>query len=177
MLTKLRNFDFRPLSSPDLTYSTRTHIPNERKLQFLAAILHYNFHVASVIRYCGNNYTNSHINVPYLVSKLQHIVPSSILTYIQRALTVGPPSFINGHNPRSTFLEYQKYGNHSTINQNPKLVAKAIIKEDKYNFFIPLPSWMTKNLYHMHLSLEGLVIKPGKTDRLVFDATFKIHPL
>jgi len=56
------------------------------------------------------------------------------------------------------------------------LVAKALVKEDKYNFFIPLPSWMTKFLYNMHLSPEGLVIKPGKADRLVFDATFKINP-
>ena len=35
---------------------------------------------------------------------------------------------------------------------------------------------MTRFFYHLHLSPEGLVIKPGKSDRLVFDATFKIHP-
>jgi len=176
MLTNLREYDFRPLSSPDPTYSTRTTIPNTRKLQFMAATLHYNFHIASVIRYCGHNYTNSHIQIPQLISKIKHIIPKSLLQYITRALTIGAPSFINAHNPRSNFLDYYTYGNHSTIQQNPQLVAKALVKEDRYNFFIPLPSWMCRFLYNMHLSPEGLVIKPGKTDRLVFDATFQIYP-
>jgi len=112
-----------------------------------------------------------------LITKIKHRIPHHIPQYITRALTVGAPSFINAHNPRSNFLAYdQKYGNHSTINLNPQLVAKALVKEDNYNLFIPLPSWMTKFLYHMHLSPEGLVIKPDKADRLVFDAIFKINP-
>jgi len=174
-LTKqLQSYDFRPLSKIDPDFATRSSIPMDRKMQFTAALLHYNFHAASVIRFCGNNYTNTHIDLQQLRANLQNIVPDNIICYVIRALTVGAPSFINGHNSRKNFLDYYRYGNHHTITKNPSLVAKALIKEDKYNFFLPFPSWVVRFLYHLHLSPEGLVVKPGKTDRLVFDATFKI---
>jgi len=147
----------------------------DRKMQFTAALLHYNFHAASVIRFCGNNYTNMHINTSQLRKTLHNIVPPNIITYVLKALTIGAPSFINGHSSRENFLDYYHYGNHNTITNNPALVAKALVKEDTYNFFLPFPSWVVRFLYHLHLSPEGLVVKPGKTDRLVFDATFKIH--
>ena len=175
-MKKLQHLDFRPLSSIDEKFAARTTIPFTRTRQFMAAILHYNFHVGSLIRYCGNNYTNAHIDVPTLIDKIKHIVPTNILNYVENRLTIGAPSFIRGHNTRSNFLDYYRYGNHTTIEKNQKLVAKALIKEDKYNFFLPFPSWMTRFFYHLDLSPEGLVIKPGKADRLVFDATFKIHP-
>ena len=174
--TTLQNFDFRPLSKYNTNFQSQTSISSTRTRQFMAAILHYNFHVGSVIRYCGNNYTNEHINVKQLLQKIKNIVPSRILEYVQQRLTIGAPSLIKGHNPRTNFLQYYAYGNHTTITKNPALVAKALIKEDKHNFFLPFPSWMTRFFYHLHLSPEGLVIKPGKSDRLVFDATFKIHP-
>ena len=175
-IKKLQYLDFRPLSSIDEKFASRTDIPTTRTRQFMAAILHYNFHVGSLVRYCGNNYTNAHIDVPNLIQKIKNIVPTNILHYVEKRLTIGAPSFIRGHNTRSNFLDYYQYGNHTTIDKNQKLVAKALIKEDKYNFFLPFPSWMTRFFYNLHLSPEGLVIKPGKTDRLVFDATFKINP-
>jgi len=119
----------------------------------------------------GSTFTNL-----FLTLKIKNIVPSHILEYVQQRLTIGASSLIRGHNPRTNFLHYYTYGNHTTITTNPVLVAKALIKEDKHNFFLPFPSWMNRFFYHLHLSPESLVIKPGKSDRLVFDASFKINP-
>jgi len=35
---------------------------------------------------------------------------------------------------------------------------------------------MSRFLYHFHLSPEGIIIKEGKKDRIIFDASFLIHP-
>ena len=138
--TILQNFDFSPLSEYNTNFQLQTSISSTRTRQFMAAILHYNFHVGSVIRYCGKNYTNEHINIKNLIQKIKNIVPFHILEYVRQRLTVGAPSLIKGHNPRKKFLQYYTYGNHTTITKNPALVAKALIKEDKHNFFLPFPS-------------------------------------
>jgi len=111
-INKLKYLDFRPLSSIDENFSSSTTIPVPQTRQIVSAILHNNFHVGSVIRYCGNNYTSAHIDVPQLNQKIQHIVPTHILKYVEESLTIGAPSFIRGHNTRTNFLEYFKYGNH-----------------------------------------------------------------
>jgi len=87
-MKNLQYLDFRPLSSIDENFATRTTIPFTRTRQFMAAILHYNFHVGSLIRYCGNNYTNAHIDVPNLIQKIKNIVPTNILNYVEKRLTI-----------------------------------------------------------------------------------------
>jgi len=171
----LKNLDFRPLSSFNLDYDSQKSIPFVRRMQFLACILHYNFHAGSVFRYLGNNHTNAHINPDQLFKELQNIVPPDINSYLHRALKIGAPSKINGHSPRHNFLNYLQYGNHKSITMNTPLVSKALNKEDKHNFVMHFPAWIARFVYNLHLSPEGILVKPNKNDRIVFDASFKIN--
>ena len=52
---------------------------------------------------------------------------------------------------------------------------KAMNKEDRNQFLIPLPSWLTRFIRHLHITPQGLVIKPGKNDRLIWDGSFIPH--
>ena len=171
----LKYLDFRPLSSFNLDYDLQKSIPFDRRMQFLACILHYNFHPGSVFRYLGNNHTNAHINPDQLFKELQNIVPPEINAYLHRALKIGAPSKINGHSPRNNFLNYLHYGNHKSITMNTPLVSKALNKEDKHNFVMHFPAWIARFIYNLHLSPEGILVKPNKNDRIVFDASFKIN--
>jgi len=45
-------------------------------------------------------------------------------------------------------------------------------KEDRNQFLIPLPSWITRFIKHLHLTSQGLLTKPGKSDRLISDGSF-----
>ena len=47
-------------------------------------------------------------------------------------------------------------------------------KENKHNYLLPLPCWLARFIQNLHLTPQGLVIKPGKNDRLVFDASHLI---
>jgi len=164
------------LSTINTDYRDQTEIPLLRKQKFIAAILHYNFRLSTIVRFLGNNYTNGHIHPATLARRLRHKVPDDIIEYVIRALKVGAPTKISGHSTNKNFWEYKRYGNHASILSNPDLVERALNKEERNNYAFPLPSWMARFLYHFHLSPEGIITKEGKKDRIIFDASFKIHP-
>ena len=174
-ISRFKTLDFRPLSCPNRDYASQKTIPFIKRMRFLACILHYNFHAGSVFRFLKNNHTNAHINSKKLYNELTGIVPPHINKYLYRALNTGAPSKINAHSSRKNFLDYLKYGNHKSIDINSPLVAKALNKEDKYDFVMHFPAWIARFVHNLHLSPEGILIKPNKNDRIVFDASFKIH--
>eukprot|EP00957_Ditylum_brightwellii_P156554 11915331-Ditylum_brightwellii.AAC.1 len=51
-------------------------------------------------------------------------------------------------------------------------VRKVINKEDSNCYLIPIPCWMMRFIPHMHVTPQGLIIKPVENDRLVFDDKF-----
>jgi hypothetical protein len=65
-----------------------------------------------------------------------------------------------------------KYGNHKSIQKNLKKTMKTMNKEDRNQFLIPLPNWLTRFINHLHITPQGLLEKKGKNDRLVWDGSF-----
>jgi len=54
-------------------------------------------------------------------------------------------------------------------------VSKSLNKEERNNYTIPLPAWYARFIPHIHISPEGIIIKEGKKDRIIFDASFHVH--
>ena len=48
-------------------------------------------------------------------------------------------------------------------------------KENKHAYVMPFPSWIVRFIPNLHLTPQGLVIKPGKNDRLFFDGSHLIN--
>ena len=49
---------------------------------------------------------------------------------------------------------------------------KAINKEKRNQYLIPLPNWVSRFITNMHLTPQGLLTKKGKNDRLIWDGSF-----
>ena len=79
---------------------------------------------------------------------------------------------MNTSSSHQFFLDFFRYGNHSSILKNIDKTTKAMNKEDKNQFLIPLPSWTARFIRHLHLTPQGLLTKPGKSDRLIWDGSF-----
>eukprot|EP00957_Ditylum_brightwellii_P069616 5287842-Ditylum_brightwellii.AAC.1 len=47
-------------------------------------------------------------------------------------------------------------------------------KEDWNCYLVPFPCWMVRFIPHIHVTPQGLIVKPGKNDRLVFDGSIKL---
>jgi len=173
---RLRHIDFRSLSTINTDYAQQSTIPLRRRQLFLAAACHYDFHVPTLIQFLGQNYTNAHLDPHLIASKLKGIAPPHVISYVFRALHTGAPNKMHGHSSARNFHDYRLYGNHASITSRPDLVQKALNKEERNNFIIPLPSWSSRFIPNLHLSPEGIIIKEGKKDRIIFDASFKIFP-
>jgi len=173
-LYRFRYVDFRSLSNINTRYASQSEIPLQRRQRFLAAILHYDLHVPSLIHFLGHNYTNEHLDPYAIAKKLENIAPPHVVEYVFRALHTGAPSKFHGHSSSKNFWDYKKYKNHASIDSRPDLVQKALNKEERNNFILPLPAWLARFIPNLHLSPEGIIIKEGKKDRIIFDASFKI---
>ena len=49
---------------------------------------------------------------------------------------------------------------------------KAINKEERNQYWIPLPSWVSRFITNLHLTPQRLLTKKGKIDRLIWDGSF-----
>ena len=173
-IRRFRYIDFRTLSHFNKKYAEQTEIPLQRRQLFLAAILHYDLHVPSLIHFLGKNYTNEHLNPIAIAQKLKNIAPPHVIQYVVRALLTDAPSKFHGTSSSKNFWDYKRYQNHESITSRPGLVKKALNKEERNNFILPLPAWLARFIPNLHLSPEGINIKEGKKDRIIFDASFKI---
>ena len=73
-------------------------------------------------------------------------------------------------------MEYWRYGNHPTVASHHNQLETSLAKEERYQYVIPLPSWVTRFIPNLHINPLGIIIKPGKEDRLVIDPSFRVSP-
>ena len=174
-LFRCKNIDFSDLRQNDPNFNDQKEISLYKKLKMMSALFFYDMRIASVIRYIGGTYTGAFRDVTQIISDIEHIVPPELIRQIRRLYTVGAPTYFNGNSTRENFLAYWRYGNHSSIVHNPALMCKAKLKEDKHRFALPLPCWLARFIPHLHVTPEGILLKPGKNDRIIFDASFKVN--
>ena len=168
--------EFSDLKNPIVDYANQKQVSQSRIKKFLAATLNFNLDIPTVIRYLGGNYTGEYRNVKKTIAILKKSkCDAKIITDLKRILELGCPNKLNAHSTRQNFLDFHKYGNHTSINNNIEQTIKAMNKEDKNQYLIPLPNWLARFIPHLHITPQGLLIKKGKNDRLVWDGSFLPH--
>ena len=171
----LKNHDFSPLTQINPNYATQTHIPAQRVKHFLAAAIHYDFHIPSVYRYLGGNYTAAYRDIPEILSHLKNVVPQHIYDDVKRIFITGTPRIFQAESTRANFDTYKKYGNHSTIDKYKDKVLALMNKEERNCYVMVFPCWLSRFIPDMHLTPQSIVVLPGKNDRLVFDGSAKLE--
>lgn len=167
-LVTVRNLDFSTLQQICTSYQTQEKIPQNKVTSFLACALHYNFDLASVIRYTGGNYTSSHTDIKAIISKLKSIgLDPEIIKHLHRSRTYECPAYFNTETSQDNFLAYLHYGNHSTIVQHKPTVFKAMNKEVKHCHVVPFPRWIARFCPNIHLTPQDILLKQGKKPRMI----------
>jgi len=174
-LHRLEPMDFSSIAQYNEAFEQQEKIPFPKVMCFAAALLHYDFHIPSVIRYAGNNYTASYRDIDWIMDQLRSVLSPHEFEELERVFKVGSPNKLVATSSRENFLTYWRYGNHSTLEKNMEKVRKVMNKEDRNCYLIPLPCWMTRFIPHLHVTPQGLIVKPGKNDRLVFDGSIKLN--
>eukprot|EP00957_Ditylum_brightwellii_P013104 990141-Ditylum_brightwellii.AAC.1 len=99
-------------------------------MNFAAAAIHYNFHIPSVIRFAGGNYTAEYRDIEDILKKIKQIIPHEKLLEVERVFKVGSPNILIAESSEENFMTYWRYGNHKSLEKNMKKVQNVVNNED-----------------------------------------------
>ena len=98
-------------------------------------------------------------------------VSTDDFNHMKRILLDGSPSKLTFDEPLANKSLMIQQGNSKSFNNNPELVLRTMNKEDRYSHVLPLDGQLCAFSAHCPHTTQTLVIKPGKNDRLAFDAS------
>ena len=157
------NIQFMDLQNPLKNYAKQTSIDNNRVRNMLAATLQYNLDIPTLIRFLGGNYTGEYRKTEEIIKILRDTkCNEKIIDDLQRLFQKGSPNYMNTSSTHKNFLDFFRYGNHSTIDNNIEKTLKTMNKEDRNQYLISLPNWLARFIPHLHVTPQGLLIKDGK---------------
>ena len=79
----------------------------------------------------------------------------------------GCPAQLTFKEPSSNKLEFISHGNLKSFVENPQLVQKVMNKEDCYSHLVLMDPLLCKLSPYLCHTMQSIVIKDGKTDRIV----------
>ena len=147
------------LKNPIKNYADQTSIDTSRVKKMLAATLQYDLNIPTLIRFLGGNYTGEYRDSKQTKALENAKCNKKIIEDLQRLLEKGSPNRMNASSTHKNFLDFFRYGNHSTIDNNIEKTLKTMNKEDRNQYLISLPNWLARFIPHLHVTPQGLVIK------------------
>jgi hypothetical protein len=180
LLCKYSPLDFRPFQGYGLyaDFETETEI-NQHLVDLASATLpHYNFDVATTVRYIGGPHIAAHRDVAQILATIQDSVEPAIQRQVHRLFTVGASTWFNGHSSAKNFREFHKHGNHTSAAKHPKELMDVFVKDAKHGFNLVFDLALLPFIWFLHLTPTGLVDlnNQWKSDRPVFDSSFHPYP-
>lgn len=170
-------YDFRWIQEYNLDWNEQENMDPDRQVALTAALLHFDLDVSLLMRYLGHNYTGEYRNVAASVATLRkYNTPEDLIAKFRRVLLTGCPNHFVAETSRDNMLLYWRKRNGPTIDKKLDQVQKTMNKEDKNNFVIPLPHWVTRFIPHLFLTPQHILEKPGKKDRQIFDGSKRYTP-
>ena len=173
MLLWSSHINFIDIKDPIKDYANQAEINVSRIQKILAASFHYDLDIPTLIRFLGGNFTGEYRDVDSTMNILKETkCDTKVMEDLHRVFKTGCPNKMNAHSSHKNFMQFLRYGNHSSIDKDIAKTKKAMNKEDRNQFLIPLPMWLARFIKNLHVTPQGLVVKPGKNDRLIWDGSF-----
>ena len=172
-----KQLDITQLRVPDPNYATQTAIPMERERLFNASLFYYGLDIGNVVRFAGDEYTGMYRDIVGAVARMRELgIDDDLLADYTRLMTVGAPSHFVAETTRENAMLHWRSGNHPSITENLEKIEKAMNKLEQHRFSIPFSSWIARFIPHIFFTPHHLLKKPGKKDRLIFDASRRYTP-
>ena len=170
----LQPADFRPLLEPNPHWNEQTRIDKQRVDLRAALLLHFDNDLPTLHRFLGGNHTAEHMDPDVILPRVKNILDTDTYNHLERILRFGCPAYYNAHGTRENYIKYRQYGNHASLEQNEKRALTLMNKEDKRDFVLTLPAWMTDLIPNLQTNPQALRMIVGKNDRLIHDSSFMV---
>jgi hypothetical protein len=141
-----------------------------------ACAVHYSLHPGMVIRYIKGEYVGENRNVLQILDELSSNVNETDTAHIERILTQECPSKLSFEETSDMKASIIRKGNQATFKMHPEIVTKTMNKEDRHSHVLPVKLWVLHFSPWCRHTAQGMLIKPSKNPRVIFDASTKSHP-
>ncbi len=141
-----------------------------------ACAVHYSLHPGMVIRYIKGKYIGKNRNVLQILNDISSHVDETDTAHIERILTQGCPSKLSFEETSDMKASIIRKGNQAMFRMHPEIVTTTMNKEDRHSHVLPVKLWVLHVSPWCRHTAQGMLIKPGKNPRVIFDALTKSHP-
>ncbi len=170
-ITRRLTVDFFPLRKPRYGYEQQERIDPHCVEMASAAMVHFGLDPGKFVRWMGGKYTGYHRDVKKTLITVRPHVTDEDYNHMERIFLDGCPVELKFTEPLSNKLEMILHGNSKSFNNHPELVKKAMNKEDRYSHLVPIDVDICRASAYLCHTIQTVVMKPGKNDRLVWDGT------
>ena len=170
---RLKDIDSAPLQLPRLNYANQQNIDRHRVDMASAQFIRCGGDPALLVRYCAQEHILEHLDREGILNRVKDIAPPEDYRHLERILFDGCPAELtfdeNAESRKRTFNR----GNQPTYLRNPDKTKKALNKEDKHSFVIPIDEDLAFLSPYCRHTPQGAIDKLGKSFRIVWDGSTK----
>jgi hypothetical protein len=173
LLAEHDSIDFRPIQGFQADWKTATTIDGNRTRMATAALLHYQGDMASVVRWIGGPHVAAHRDVTASLAFLEGKIEPVTHNHLARLWRHGVPASCNAEASEANFQAYRAYGNHATMDEDPDMTYRTLLKENSRGYCLIFDSRMVHFTLNCHLTPNGLIDigHPYKKPRQIFDCS------
>ena len=149
---------------------------NKRRIRLTsAALLQQGCNVEKLVRWIGGPHLASHRNTKRILENLKPSVTPSVLAEVKRIFTYGAPKVCNAQNTEENLLKYYNYGNHSSVDDNPDIYKKVLVKDSRRGNTILVDDRLFAYIPNTHLTPQGIASLDDKwkNERPIFDSSHR----
>ena len=100
-----------------------------------AALLHFNGSIAHLVRWIGGPHVGAYHDHPRILSVLRkYEVPTDTINVLERVFLDGIPSYCNADSTEDNFHAHYRYGNNSTVEDEPEKTFNALLKDHRKGY-------------------------------------------
>ncbi len=164
------------LQDPCLGYKQQDHIDPYCVEMPSMAMIHFGLDPGKFVCFLLGEYTGQHWDICCTLDAIQDHVASDNYGPIKQTLLNGCLAQLPFKEPLSNKLEFISHGNSKSSVENPHLVQKTMIKEDRYSHLVPMDPLLCKLSPYLRHTTQSIVIKDGKNNRIVWDGSTVTRP-
>lgn len=160
----------------DLRYCPdRSSFSHDRAANLLLLAIRCDLNIGTLVRalYPAGCTAHSHASFHRLQHILEKLVTADHFRHLQRLLAVGAPSRLVAELRWEERLAHLSYGNHPGGRANPQKLDACLLKDERNNHSISLPSWSVAFLPNVMSSPLSVIVRQGKKDRVISDCSFR----
>jgi hypothetical protein len=160
-------------------WETETVVNQDRVAMATAGLLHFNGSVADLVRWIGGPHVGAHRDHQTTLKLLESSgVDTQVVADLRRIFLHGIPGVCQAVSDEDNFAAYYRYGNHSTVKDDPDKAYQAMVKDNRKGFTLLFDHRAVLLMLHCHLTPQGLVDlnTPYKNPRPIFDSSFRPYP-